>query len=51
MKRRRLKILSPAERAQLHRQLKDIVEAGLTRPSHIKFGSPILLVRKAYGLL
>jgi hypothetical protein len=51
MKRRRLNRLSSLERAQLHRQLKDKVEAGLTRPSHNKFGSPILLVRKAYGLL
>jgi hypothetical protein len=32
MRRQRLDILSPAERAELNRQLKDAVEAGLIRP-------------------
>jgi hypothetical protein len=47
MRRQRLKRLSPAERAELNRQLKDAVEAGLNRPSYSEFGSPILFVRKA----
>jgi hypothetical protein len=51
MRRQRLNILSPAERAELNRQLKDAVEAGLVRPSYIEFGSPILFVRKADGSL
>jgi hypothetical protein len=42
MRRQRLKRLSPAERAELNRQLKDAVEVGLFRPSYIEFGSPIL---------
>jgi hypothetical protein len=46
MKRRRLKRLSRAERAQLNRQLKDALEVSLTRPSQCEFGSPILFVRK-----
>jgi hypothetical protein len=33
MRRQRLNRLSPAERAELNRQLKDAVEAGLIRPS------------------
>jgi hypothetical protein len=51
MRRQRLDILSPAERTKLNRQLKDVVEAGLIRPSSIEFGSPILFVRKADGSL
>jgi hypothetical protein len=51
MRRQRLNILSPAERAQLNRQLKDTVEAGLVRPSYSEFGSSVLFVRKAYGSL
>mgnify|MGYP003688019815 FL=1 len=51
MRRQRLNRLSPAERAELNRQLKDAVEAGLIRPSYSEFGSPILFVRKADGSL
>jgi hypothetical protein len=47
-KRRRLNRLSHAE---LNRQLKDAVEGGLIRPSQSEFGSPIIIVRKAYGSL
>ena len=43
--------LSLAERAELNRQLKDVVDAGLIRPSYSEFGSPILFVRKADGSL
>jgi hypothetical protein len=50
MKRQRLKILSHAERAELNRQLKDVVEAGLFR-FHREFGSAIRLVRKVDGSL
>jgi hypothetical protein len=51
MRRQRLKRLSPAERAELNRQLKDAVEVGLIRPNYSEFGSPILFVRKADGSL
>jgi hypothetical protein len=51
MKRQRLNRLSPAERAELNRQLKDAVNASLIRPSYGEFGSPILFVRKADGSL
>jgi hypothetical protein len=51
MRRQRLNRLSHAERAELNRQLKDAVEAGLIRPSHSEFGSPVLFVRKADGSL
>jgi hypothetical protein len=44
MKRQRL---SPAERAELNRQLKDAVDVSLIRPTYREFGSPILFVRKA----
>jgi hypothetical protein len=47
MRRQRLNRLSHAERAELNRQLKDAVEAGLIRPSNNEFGSPILFVRKS----
>jgi hypothetical protein len=47
MKRQRLNRLSPAERAELNRHLKDAVDAGLIRPNYNEFGSPILFVRKA----
>jgi hypothetical protein len=43
--------LSPAERAELNRQLNDTVEVGLVRPGYSEFGSPILFVRKADGSL
>jgi hypothetical protein len=43
--------LSPAGRAELNRQLKDAVGAGLIRLSYSEFGSPILFVRKADGSL
>jgi hypothetical protein len=51
MKHQRLNILSPAERAELNRQIKDAVDVGLIRPSYSEFGSPILFVRKADGSL
>jgi hypothetical protein len=51
MRRQRLNKLSPAERVELNRQLKDAVEAGLVRPSYSEFGSPIRFVRKADGSL
>jgi hypothetical protein len=51
MRRQRLNRLSHAERAELNRQLKDAVEAGLVRLSYSEFGSPILFVRKADGSL
>jgi hypothetical protein len=51
MKRQRLNRLSPAERSELNRHLKDAVDAGLIRPSYSEFGSPILFVRKADGSL
>jgi hypothetical protein len=51
MRRQRLNRLSLAERAELNRQLKDVVEAGLVRPCYSEFGSPILFVRKADGSL
>jgi hypothetical protein len=47
MKRQLLNRLSPAERAELNRQLKDVVDAGLIRPNYSEFGSPIVFVRKA----
>jgi hypothetical protein len=49
MKRQRLKRLSHAERAELNRQLKDAMEAGLIRPIHSELGSPVLYVRKNDG--
>jgi hypothetical protein len=51
MKRNRLNRLSHAKRAELNRQLKDAVDAGLIRPNYSEFGSPILFVRKANGSL
>jgi hypothetical protein len=51
MKCLRLNRLSLAERAKLRWQLKDVVEAGLIRPSHSELGSPILVVRKVDGSL
>jgi hypothetical protein len=51
MKRQRLNRLSLAKRAKLNRQLKDVMDVGLIRPSHNEFGSPIPFVRKDYGLL
>jgi hypothetical protein len=51
MRRQRLNKLSPAERAELNRQLKDAVKACQIRPSYSEFGSPILIVRKANGSL
>jgi hypothetical protein len=47
MKRQWLNRLSPAERAELNRQLKDAVNASLILPIYSEFGSPILFVRKA----
>jgi hypothetical protein len=38
MRRQRLNMLSPAERAELNRQLKDAVDASLIRPSYSEFG-------------
>jgi hypothetical protein len=51
MKRQRLNRLSPTERAELTRQLKDAVDAGLIRSIYSEFGSPIIFVRKADGSL
>lgn len=51
MKKQRLNRLSPAERAELDRQMEGAIEAGLVRPSKSEFGSPILFVRKADGSL
>jgi hypothetical protein len=51
MRRQLLNILSHVERAELNRQLKDVVEASLVRPSYSEFGSRILFVRKADGSL
>jgi hypothetical protein len=51
MKRQRLNRLSLAKRAELNRQLKDVMEAGLIRPNYSEFGSPILFVRKVDGSL
>jgi hypothetical protein len=51
MRRQCVNILSLAERAGLNRQLKDAVGAGLIRPRHNEFRSPILFVRKADGSL
>jgi hypothetical protein len=42
MKRQRLNRLSPAERSELNRQLKNAVDAGLIRSSYSELGSPIL---------
>jgi hypothetical protein len=50
MKRQRLNKLSPAERAELNRQLKDAVDSSLISPI-FHLGSPILFVRKADGSL
>jgi hypothetical protein len=51
MRRQRLNKLSPAERVEVIRQLKDAMEAGLIRTSYNELGSPILFVRKADGSL
>jgi hypothetical protein len=51
MKRKRLNTLSHAERAELTRQLKNAIDAGLICPCYSEFGSPILFVRKADGSL
>jgi molybdenum cofactor biosynthesis enzyme MoaA len=47
MKRQPLDTLSPAERDERNRQLKDAMESSMIRPSHNEFGSPILFVRMA----
>jgi hypothetical protein len=51
MKRQHLNKLSPSERAELNRQLKDAVEAYLICPSHNESGSQIIFVRKTHGSL
>jgi hypothetical protein len=51
MGRQRLNRLSPGEREELNRQLKDDVTAGIIRPSRSEFGSPILFIRKTDGSL
>jgi hypothetical protein len=51
MKRQRLNKLSPNERVELNRQLKYAMGAGLIRPSHNEFRSPIAFVRKVDGSL
>jgi phosphoglycolate phosphatase-like HAD superfamily hydrolase len=47
MRRPTLSRLSPPERAEHDRQLKDAMEAGMIRPSHNEFDSPVPFVRKA----
>jgi hypothetical protein len=50
MKRQRLNMLSPTERAELNRQLKYATEDGLIRLSYSEFSSSsILFVSKAGG--
>jgi hypothetical protein len=44
MKSQRLIIISPGERAELNRHVRDAMEAGPIRPGHSEFGSPILVV-------
>jgi hypothetical protein len=44
MERKRFNMLSLAERAELNRALKDVVGAGLIRPGHMEFDSPIPFV-------
>jgi hypothetical protein len=52
MKRLRLNRLSPSERAELNRQLKDAMETGMIRLGYSEFGlPPILFVRKDDGSL
>jgi hypothetical protein len=51
MKRQLLNKLSRKERAQLNRELKDAMEAGLIIPTHSEFASPIIFVRKVDGSL
>jgi hypothetical protein len=51
IKGKRLDRLSHAERAELNRQLKDVVEASLILSSQSEFGSPIIFLRKADGSL
>jgi molybdenum cofactor biosynthesis enzyme MoaA len=51
MKHHRLNILSHAERVELNRHLKNAAEAGLIRPIHSDFCSPIRVVRMADGSL
>ena len=43
--------MSPAELAEVRRQLADYVEKGWIRPSSSPFGSPVLFVRKKNGEL
>jgi hypothetical protein len=51
MKRHRLNILSPPDRSELNRQLKDAMDVGMIHPSYSEFDSPILFVREADGSL
>jgi hypothetical protein len=51
MKRQRFNRLSPAERVELNRQLKNVVNVCLIRPSYNEFGLPIHFVRKGDGSL
>jgi hypothetical protein len=51
MERQRLNRLSPSERVELTRQLKDAMDARLIRPNYSEFGSPIIFVQKADGSL
>ena len=43
--------LSPAELADLRKQLDDLLERGYIRPSALPFGSPIIMVKKKDGSL
>ena len=41
--------MSPAELDELRKQLKELLDLGLIRPSSLPFGSPVLFVRKRDG--
>jgi hypothetical protein len=46
IKRHRLNRLSPPERAEVKRSLKEAMDAGMIHPIYSEFGSSILFVRK-----
>ncbi len=41
--------LSPSEKAEVHKQVTELLKRGLLRPSTSPFGSPVLFVRKKDG--
>jgi hypothetical protein len=51
MRRQRLNRLSPYERDELNRKLKDDIDAELVRPRRNEFSSSIVFVRRADGYL